>query len=269
MADDTKTSLQAILKSIGLSDFEMRVFIFLLESGRSVRATEIARKTRLNRTTLYGVLKSLTNKALVTSSEDHGVLHFASIEPHLLVNYVERLKESLTKQAGRIKDILPSLEAKRAPTERYRPRMQFFDGTEGIEQAYEDTLYNNKEKKLFGFSGYQAVYNLMSTDWIDYYLKKRPLVGVKALIVAANNPTAQEISTHDEEQLRETKFLPPDFNFDIELLTYDNKTMVVSFAEDHPWALIITDEKIAETIKALFSYIDSTLPSYKRKPLVT
>ena len=68
------------------------------------------------------------------------------------------------------------------------------------------------------------------------------------------------MSTHDKEQLRVTKFLPPAYNFDIELASYDNKTAIMSFAEDHPWAMIIEDKKIAETIKSLFRYIDSTLP---------
>jgi hypothetical protein len=80
------------------------------------------------------------------------------------------------------------------------------------------------------------------------------------LALAVDSPESRELATHDKEQLRVTKFLPASYKFDVELGAYDDKTFILSFAEDHPWAMIISDKKIAETMKALFRYIDSTLP---------
>jgi sugar-specific transcriptional regulator TrmB len=258
--DKTNEVLVEALADSGLNETEVRVFVFLLQHEIGLRVSDLARKIRLNRTTLYGILSSLSEKGLVSSSEQRGVLLYQSIQPHLLVDYLGRMQERLARNAKRVAAIVPEISRIRSQEERYRPRMKFFDGAEGIKHAYEDLVRNNKEKVVYGFTGIHAIYNLMGMDWIDYILKKRPSMGIKWLALAVDSPISREMSKYDKEQLRVTKFLPPEFNFDIEIAAYDDNAFIVSFAEDHPWAMIITDKKIAETIKALFRYIDSTLP---------
>ncbi len=258
--DKTNDTLVETLRDTGMSDTEIKVFVYLLRHDTGLKVSDIARRVRLNRTTLYGVLKSLTEKGLVSSSEQRGVLLFQSIQPHLLVDYLERARERLVRNIKRVEEIVPTITQLRNQEDRYRPNMQFFDGTEGIKQAYEDLVRNNKEKVVYGFTGIHAIYNLMGMEWIDYILEKRPAMGVKWLALAVDSPESRELAKQDKKHLRSTKFLPSSFNFDIELAAYDDKAFIISFAEDHPWAMIITDKKIAETIKALFRYIDTTLP---------
>ncbi|MBY0110887.1 helix-turn-helix domain-containing protein [Patescibacteria group bacterium] len=258
--DTTLDTLKEALTGAGLSETEIRVFTFLLQHEAGLRVSDIARRTRLNRTTLYGILNSLTEKGIVTSSEERGVLRFQSIHPRSLVDYLERAQERLARNAKKVADIIPDITRIREQEEQYRPKMRFFDGSEGIKQAYEDLVRENKEKLVYGFTGIHAIYNLMGMDWIDYILKRRPSAGVKWLALAVDSAKSREMSVYDKEQLRVTKFLPKEFDFDIELAAYDDKMFIVSYAEDHPWAMIITDQRIADTIKALFRYIDSTLP---------
>lgn len=257
----TDETLTEALHDTGLDEVEIKTFIFLLRHDVGLKVSDIARRLKLNRTTLYGILKTLVDKGLVSSSEKRGVLLFQSIEPHRLVDYLERARERLAKNIKKIEDLVPAITSLRNQEERYRPNIKFFDGTEGIKQAYEDLIRNNKEKLVYGFTGAHAIYNLMDMDWIDYVLEKRPLMGVKWLALAVESPWARKMSESDATQLRVTKFLPPEYNFDIELAAYDDKAFIVSFAEDHPWAMIISDRKIAETVKALFRYIDSTVPA--------
>lgn len=253
-------TLVEALRDAGFNDSEIRVFTFLLRHDIGLRVSDIARRVRLNRTTLYGVLKALTDKGLVSSSEQRGVLLFRSIQPHLLVDYLERLQQRLASNIKKVEEIIPEITSQRTQEERYRPQMEFFDGTEGIKQAYEDTLRNNKDKTVYGLAGIHALYNLMGMDWIQYYLKKRSSMGVKWLALAVDSPTARAMQKRDKAEVRVTKFLPAEYKFDIELGSYDDNTLIVSFAEDHPWAMIIRDKKIAETVTALFRYIDKTLP---------
>ncbi|GEM_PF-1029979 len=262
-------TLVETLKDSGLSDTEIKVFVFLLRQSSGLRATDIAKRTHFNRTTLYGILKSLIEKGLVTSSEERGVLLFQSIQPHLLVDYLERAQERLLRNIKRVSEVVPEIARLRNTEERYRPHFEFFDGAEGIKQAYEDLVHDNKEKVVYGFTGIHAIYNLMGMDWIDYILKKRPAAGIKWLALAVDSPKSREMTKFDDQQLRVTKFLPKEFDFDIELAAYDDKALIISFAEDHPWAMIVTDKKIAETIKALFRYIDSTLPENKGEGKLT
>ena len=253
-------TLRETFEDSGLHETEVTVLVFLLQHEAGLRASDIARRTKINRTTLYGVLNALVQKGLVSSSEERGVLLFQSIQPHLLVDYLERSRERLERNIKRVATIVPEIKRVRSQEERYRPQVKFFDGTEGIKNAYEELVRNNKEKVVYGFTGIHAIYNLMGMDWIDYILKKRPAMGVKWLALAVDSPKSREMSAYDHQQLRVTKFLPKEFGFDIELAAYDDKMFVVSYAEDHPYAMIIADRKMAETIKSLFRYIDSTLP---------
>lgn len=258
-----ENKLKSVLINAGLSETEVTAFIFLLTHESAYRASEISKRTRLNRTTLYGVLSTLTSRGLVSQSEESGVLKFKAIQPHLLVNYLDRNREKLVESIKQTEELVPSLERARGNTDRYRPNMQFFDGVDGIKQVYEDLISNNKEKQVFGFTGIHAVYKLMGEEWINHILRYRPAMGVKWFAIAVDSPESRNLYANDEKHLRETKFLPSEYNFEVELAAYDDKVAAISFAEDYPWAMIINDKKIADTIKSVFRYVNNTLPSPK------
>ena len=264
--DETEKTLRDILISASLSETEARAFTFLVTHEESFRASEIAKRTKLNRTTLYSALNTLSEKGLVSHSDENGILRFRGIEPHLLLNYLKKNKEKVTQDIEKTQELLPALERARGITERYRPNMQFFDGVDGIKQVYEDLIANNKEKKVFGFTGIHAVYKLMGEEWINHILRYRPAMGVKWFAIAIDSPESRNLYANDEKHLRETKFLPAEYNFEVELAAYDDKVAAISFAEDYPWAMIINDKKIADTLKAVFRYVNETLPSPNKTP---
>ncbi len=251
--------LHGALANVGLSSSETVVLLALLQSSKGIRATELAKKTKLNRTTLYGVAKSLIEKGLASSVEERGVLRYHSIQPDLLVNYIEQAKERLVQDAERIKKALPILNAQRSGEGRSYPTVQFFEGVEGIKQAYEDTIQNNKHKVMYGFLGTDAVLRLMDPAWLIYYITKRVHLGVKAFTIAIDTPSSRHYKGYDGKQLRTTKLLPPGYDFEIEVVAYDDKVLITSFSEDHPLSVLIEDEKIAQLMVALFRYMDSTL----------
>ncbi len=255
--------LKETLVDLGLSETETKVFTFLVLQDVGLRATEIALRTHLNRTTLYGVLKALVSRGLISMSELRGVQVFQAIQPHLLVDYIERTREKLASNIKRVRDMVPTMNSIRTNQEGYRPLIKFYDGTEGIKQVYEELMVNNKEKLIYGFTGAQAAWQLMSMDWIEYIFKKRPAMGVHWLAISVDSPVMREAATHDKEHLRTTRFLPAHYHFDVELAAYDDKTLIMSFASEHPLAIQITDKNIAETVKSLFRYVDDTL---KAKP---
>lgn len=254
-------NLKEVLEHLGLSPSEMKVFSYLLESARAERISIIARKIKLNRTTLYGVLKALSTRGLVSSVEDRGILAYRSIQPHLLVDYIERAKEKLSMDIAKVRDIVPLIEQVRKTGSSSYPSIQFFDGTEGIKQAYEDTIKNNPSKTIFGFTGTEAIFrsDAIDMEWVEWYMNKRAKAGVKYFTIAMDGPASRIIKARDARDLRVTKLLPPGYSYEIEMSIYENKVLIASFGKDHPLAVLIEDEKIGELMKSLFKYIDSTL----------
>jgi len=244
------------LEQIGLGDKHIKVLIVLLESG-SMFAAAIARSAKLNRTTTYGILKDLQARGLVSSAKEQSATKYQSIAPELLPGYIERRREDLAESKREIQEMLPQLKLMRSKRNRL-PKVQFFEGKEAVEQAYEDTLEGNNERFLRDITGIDAVFTNLDQKFLKYYLEKRSKLGIKCIDIAPATDAARKSKKDDKKYLRTTKFIPEKFNFEGEVSIYGDKVGIFSYAHENPMALIIEDSTIAAMMKQLFDYIDST-----------
>lgn len=249
-------SITKAMRSIGLHDKQIRVLNVLLESG-PMFASAIARAAKLNRSTTYVILKELQEKGLVSSAKGSSATRYQSIAPELLPGYIERKREELAESKKEIEGILPQIKFLRQKRGAL-PKVQFFEGTEGVKQAYEDTLENNEEKLLRDITGVDAVFTNLDQKFLKYYLEKRARLGVHCVDLAPESDWARKSKEDDAKYLRTTKFIPAKFNFDGEVSVYGNKVGLFSYAQENPIALIIEDATIAKMMKQIFDYIEST-----------
>ncbi len=250
-------NLKEILASVGLSDKEALVQTVLLQEG-SLRVRQIVALTNLNRTTIYGILKKLIKEGLVSSSNKGGITEYQSIEPGLFLSYFERKKNELSETQKEYEKILPHIKNIKKHKDLY-PKIRFFEGVEGIKQAYEDTLENNKEKQILDISGTDAVYKVMGKKWVDYYINRRAKLNIQCKVIAPHTGWSRFSKENDCKYLRETKLLPVGYLYENEINIYDNKVATFSFTSDPPVALIIEDKTLSDMLRNLFRYIDSTI----------
>ena len=245
------------LKEIGLSDKERAVLLVLLERGPMLAST-VAKSAKLNRTTTYGILHELAEKGLVSSSKKEGGTRYQSITPDMLPAYIRRRREALAESEKEIEDVVPQILLLRSKG-KVLPRVQYFEGAKGVEQAYEDTLEHNQGKKLYALTGVESAYRNLDPKFLQYYVSKRARLGIEAFYIAPETESAHKATADDEKYLRHSKYIPPEFNFDSEITIYDNKVGIHSYSLDNPVALIIEDKTIAHTLKQLYLYIESTI----------
>lgn len=251
------TALRNTFSAIGLSDKQQRLMEVLLQHGPML-ASRIAREAALNRSTCYGLLNELIEQGLVSTTNKKGTLRYQSIDPKLLPEYLSRKREQLKVQEDELKEILPQLILQREKAASL-PKVQFFEGVEGVKQAYEDTLENNQGKWLYNMTGVEAVWKIMGAEWTNYYLEKRARLGIRCKNISPDSAEARKGRELDKKWLRATKLIPAKFEFETEIDIYDNKVGIFSFAKDNPVAVIIEDDAIAHTLKTLFGYIDETV----------
>ena len=245
--------IRKALKEIGLSDKECAVLLVLLEKG-SMYAAAIAKTAKLNRTTAYGILKELSGKGLASQIKRDGADQWQSIAPELLPGYIERRRDALTESSKAVENALPQIKLLRTKGKAL-PKVQFFEGVDGLKQAYEDTLENNKEKRLRDITGIDAAFNLFDAGWIEYYLKKRAKLGVQCVDLVPDTDWGHRSKLDDEKYIRTTKFLPREHGFDAEVSIYDNKVGIFSYAENNPVAVLIEDDTISHMMKTLFDFM--------------
>jgi hypothetical protein len=155
-----------------------------------------------------------------------------------------------------LRDAIPNLLFLREKA-RVFPKVQFFEGEEGVKQAYEDTLENNPEKYLRDITGVDAVFVRLGEKWVNYYMEKRAKLGIRCTDLAPESDWARRSKENDERYLRTTKFLPPQYYFDAEFAMYGDKVGIFSYAKDNPVAILIEDETISHAMKQLFDFIES------------
>ncbi len=246
--------LKKALETIGLNKNEVAVLFVLLESSPML-ASAIAKATKLNRSTTYGVLKLLSDKGLASSVKKEGGIRYQSIAPDQLPGYIERRRDVLAETKQQIAELVPQLKLLRSKGKTL-PKVQFFEGEEGVKQAYEDTLENNKGKSLKDITGVDAVFRRLGENWLTYYLQKRAKLGIKCVDLAPESDWARKSKSDDEKYLRTTKFLPAQYGFDAELALYDNKVGIFSYSQENPIALIVEDDTISDMMKKLFDCLE-------------
>lgn len=245
--------LKKALETIGLNKNEVAVLLVLLERGPSL-VSAIAKAAALNRSTTYGVLKLLSDKGLASSVKKEGSVRYQSIAPDQLPGYIERRRDVLAETKQQVAELVPQLQLLRSKGKTL-PKVQFFEGEEGVKQAYEDTLENNTGKMLRDITGVDAVFRRLGEDWLKYYLQKRAKLDIKCFDLAPESEWARKSKSDDGKYFRTTKFLPAQYGFDAELVLYDNKVGIFSYSQENPVAVIIEDDTISHMMKNLFDFM--------------
>ena len=247
--------LKSALENTGLSGKQTAVLGVLLENGGSMLVSSLARAAKLNRTTVYDILKELVDKGLASKVKKEGAFRYQSIAPESLPSYVERRRDALEESKRELAELVPQIKLLRSKGKAL-PKVQFFEGKEGVMQAYEDTLENNKEKILRDITGIDAVFSTFDAGWIEYYLNKRTRLGIRCTDLVPDTAWGRRSADDDKKYIRETKFLPAKFGFGAEVSIYDNKVGIFSYARENPVAVIIEDDTISDMMKSLFDFME-------------
>jgi sugar-specific transcriptional regulator TrmB len=239
--------LQNILKDIGLSEKEAATYLANLEIGTNT-ANLIARNARLSRTTTYSVLLSLKKKGLVSSYERSGVQYFTALSGSELVSNV---RHEMMKKVQLVESVLPQLEVLHFSHVK-PPKVQYFEGLEGIQHIYEDTLQRDVPEKL-AYSSIPEITDPLLQTFIHNYLEKRKEKKLKVRAIFPDTPAARVSAKDDNNVLRISRFAPPNTHlFKSEINIYENKMAIMSLVPPHYHGVIIESPEIAETQRAIF-----------------
>jgi len=134
-------SLYDLLRQIGLSDGEAKVYLALLTLG-SVTVHRIKEETHLHRTTIYDFLEKLLNKGLASYVVKNGVNYYQAAHPNKLLDFLKE-KEDLVQQS------LPALtQLSQLPQEEVK--MEVYRGPEALKSVLNDVLRLGKDYVIFG-----------------------------------------------------------------------------------------------------------------------
>ncbi len=237
--------LKLTLQGLGLGAKEARVYVALLEMGRGT-VSQIGRRAGLNRTTGYDILDSLFTKGLVTISGKEPKSEYAAEPPEAVLAYLKKEAETMRERISRAEMLLPEIIA--VATTQNRPRIKFYEGSDGLKQVYEDTLTSTEP--IRAYANVDDMHKGLPNYFPTYY-KRRAEKGIAIRAIVPKTPTGEERGAHDAEEKREIAFVPPkEFYFSPEINIYDNKVMIASWREK--LGGIIESAEIADAMKKIY-----------------
>lgn len=243
---DKDLKVRASLSSIGFSEKEVAVYLALLELGKGT-VSHIARKAGINRTTGYDILDSLTQKGLASVSGKEPKQEYAAESPEAIELFIA---SEIKKQHEALKLAQDTLvpELKSLHNVAGRPRVRFYEGTEGMQQVYEDTL--TAHEPIRAYATVDDMHAALPNYFPKYY-KRRAGAGIAIRAIIPYTEVGLERATHDKDESRESAFVPKDtFYFSPEINIYDNKVMIASWREK--LGIIIESAEIADAMKKIY-----------------
>jgi sugar-specific transcriptional regulator TrmB len=237
------TPLYKTLLSVGFSEKEALVYLALLELGkRSV--SPIARKSAINRTTVYDILDSLVSKGVVSVSGKEPLQEYVAESPDKILDFV---KAEIIKKQNELKqaeEIIPQLKSLHNVSD--RPQVRFYEGVKGLQEVYEDSLTSNET--IRAYANVEDTHSIL-TGYFPKYYKRRAAKGIKIRAIFPNNDLAWERKSLDKEEARESVIVPSDkYFFSPEINIYDNKVMIASWRER--LGIILESKEISEAMKS-------------------
>ncbi len=234
--------MNEILKQLGISDKEARVYLAALELG-TASAKEISIKAGIQRTHFYDLSRQLIEMGLLRQVAEGKKAMFTATDPEMLV--------SLQQQKAReLERILPQLKAIQNNSEE-KPKISYYQGVAGINQINADTLNYKTEIVAFTTPRFASI---KDKKFGEEYIKNRCKSGNKVRVIGEMSTELMALKQRDGQDLRETRLLPKDtFSSEIEIGVYGHKTCIIDYKNE--FGFIVEGKEIAKTLKNIFEIV--------------
>ncbi|MDP3661609.1 MAG: helix-turn-helix domain-containing protein [bacterium] len=245
---------EKIIIDSGLTKEQAKIYLFLLENGLSP-AKIIASKTGTGRALTYKVLEQLTALGLAEKREDIGkVALFFPAHP-------KKLKELAAARRERSEEAFQTLErsyglfASSFNLLSGKPSIQFFEGTEGLQNVYADIIEVGQDIRVISspiIEGRREVLQLIKEQ-----IKKQVEQNIKTRAItplAASQMVATPVED-DEKYLITRKKVPAEkLNIPAQIIIYGDKVAITNF-KDGLVTVVMESKYIRETFEKMFEYI--------------
>ena len=239
------------LDKLGFSSKEIAVYLAILRIGKTTPA-KLAKVTKLNRPTVYSVIKALISKGVIAEDLADTSLHLVPLPIESLKASIEKSKDELKKKEGIVDLAIKELKIVTSQKTYSVPKIRFIEQGE-----MKDFLYRNFDKwwrtipgtdrAMYGFQDHSFAENY--EDWIEWAADK--LEGTKCTVRLFSNVSQIERKMRGKLKVRDIRFLEGSQFTSSTWIVGDYILMIYTRAM--PFYLVeIHDVAMAENMNAMF-----------------
>lgn len=241
------------LRKFGLAEKEAKVYITLLGLGEAL-ASEVAAKTNIPRQLIYDIFKRLIELGLVSSVIKDNKKYFRAASP-------EQLTSILKEKEYSIQEVMPELKKIQAFEEHKKPKIEVYEGIEGMKTILNDVL-RIESKELIVYGSSKSSFEVMPI-FMENWHNRRINQKLKVRIIYNETEEAKKrIKEHKQTlKLMEVKYLPVEALTPTATLIYGNKIALTVWLKNEPYATLIESKELKESYKEYFEAIWKTAKS--------
>jgi HTH-type transcriptional regulator, sugar sensing transcriptional regulator len=239
------------LIEFGLTAKEAEVYLTLLQSGDAT-ADQLAKSSKLNRSTTYVQIKQLTEYGLVSTFKRGKKTFFAAESPNNLARILEQRKQQITRQEAEVAQLVPEL-LKLFGSSVDRPVVRVFEGKEGLVSMRNNILESGTKNMLAAFS-FDSMAKIFSTDEMMAFSNKRAAKKIQSRLMYKK--TGDDIVVVPPQEVRRVDEKTYPFGADVYIY---NDTVSFASTQDQIVGVSITNADIAKTMRMLYETVWESL----------
>lgn len=235
------TQWNNLLKKLGFTDSESRIYLISLEMGPA-SVQDIARKAKVSRVTTYAVIESLAERGLMSSVQKGKKTHYTAESPERLISFVQGRMQEMESTLREVKTGISDLSLLQRGE---KPVVKIFEGQEGIRAILDDIKASNSTM-IYELGNIDAIKNIFpQLDSIKPFKQElsRRRISSKTIYLSKNEFQARPFS--------EVNYVPDDYNFTGDITVYGNKVALYTF-KGKLISVLIESEELAQTFKEFF-----------------
>ncbi len=236
-----------ILREIGLSEGEIKVYLALLKRGES-KKTELAKESGVSSSKVYEICSKLQKKGIVGTIVKDKKTHFQAMEPKRLLDFFNEKTAKIECQKKELEKAIPFLENFSKTPEN---KAILYEGLNAIKNFYKNLLEELKSGDEYYVIGVNYGHNLPGVrEFFENYHRQRAKkgIGVKLLV----NHDARELLVKTTHIKSEIRYLPQYLMNNMIILFYKEKSFIFFLAKD-AIGLLIENKEVTNGFRAYFN----------------
>ncbi|MDO8648594.1 MAG: helix-turn-helix domain-containing protein [Candidatus Peregrinibacteria bacterium] len=242
------SSLHEVLRNLLLNDREIDIYLALLTIGVAP-ASSLAQRTKMNRSTAQYTCNQLTRKGLLNQAKKKGTFYYTPEPPEKLLHLLERQHRDLERKERDVQMILGDLKG-RMHSYAVQPKVEYFEGVDGIEQLYESILRLRAPIDSFEDKGEMCE---LIPDCVDHFVATRLKHKIVNRVIC---PSDTPLNRNDPKKFRQVRSVPTRlFPFSCDVKICSDQVSIISFQKKHAAGIVIKHPEIADNFRMLFELL--------------
>lgn len=239
-------TIQDRLEQLGISRKASKTYLTLLKMG-SGTVMDIAYKAEINRSTVYDLLESLSQRKLVTQTYKGKRRIFVALHP-------DKLNHIIAHQQKIVDNVIPEL-SQYFQQAGGKQRLEYYEGLEGLIYV-NDQILETTEKEYYYFGSVKEMTHIIGHYYLEDYVNKRVKKGIWSNCIRIKEKESDlAFMQSGEKNLRRVRYFPKKFSKDVAAIYLTDTKVIVISSMNEGFGLIIDSPELINLLKMMWDLL--------------